>query len=94
MQRRRVLIRQQILTIARKMQDTLDRDVPQQDETAKAEMVKRGLKLTKPDAAATKGFRDMADKFAASMRGNVVPADMYDMAIRERDAYRKAHPVK
>ena len=86
--------RQQILTIARKMQDTLDRDVPQQDETAKAEMVKRGLKLTKPDAAATKGFRDMADKFAVSMKGGVVPADIYDLATRERDAFRKSRGAK
>ncbi len=86
--------RQQILTIARKMQDTLDRDVPQQDETAKAEMVKRGLKLTRPDAAATKGFRDMADKFAVSMKGGVVPADIYDLATRERDAFRKSRGTK
>ena len=86
--------RQQILTIARKMQDTLDRDVPQQDETAKAEMVKRGLKLTRPDAAATKGFRDMADKFAVSMKGGVVPADIYDLATRERDAFRKSRGAK
>lgn len=86
--------RQQILTIARKMQDTLDRDVPQQDETAKAEMVKRGLKLTRPDAAATKGFRDMADKFAVSMKGGVVPADIYDLATRERDAFRKNRGTK
>ena len=48
----------------------------------------------KPDAAATKGFRDMADKFAVSMKGGVVPADVYDLAVRERDAYRKAHPAK
>ncbi len=86
--------RTQVLTIAKKTQDALDKDVPAQDTQARGEMVKRGLKVTTPDAAAVKGFRDMADKFAASMRGNVVPADMYDMAIRERDAYRKAHPVK
>ena len=76
------------------MQDALDRDVPQQDETAKAEMLKRGLKLTKPDAAATKGFRDMADKFAVSMKGGVVPADIYDQATRERDAFRKTRGTK
>jgi len=86
--------RDQILVIARKMQDALDRDVPAQDTQARAEMVKRGLKITAPDAAATKGFRDMADRFAASMKGGVVPADIYDQGMRERDAYRKAHPAK
>lgn len=86
--------RDQILAIAKKMQDALDKDVPAQDTQARAEMVKRGLKITAPDAAATKGFRDMADKFAASMKGGVVPADIYDQGMRERDAYRKAHPAK
>lgn len=86
--------RTQILALAKKTQDALDRDVPVQDDQARVEMVKRGLKVTKPDAAATRGFRDMADKFAVSMKGGVVPADIYDLAVRERDAYRKAHPAK
>lgn len=86
--------RTQILAVAKKTQDALDKDVPAQDTQARAEMVKRGLKVTTPDAAAEKGFREMADKFAASMKGGVVPADIYDMALRERDAYRKAHGTK
>ncbi len=57
-------------------------------------MAKRGLKVTTPDPAAEKGFRDMADKFAASMKGGVVPADIYDQATRERDAYRKTRGTK
>ena len=86
--------RAQVLAIAKKTQDALDRDVPAQDAQARAEMVKRGLKITTPDATAAKGFRDMADRFAVSMKGGVVPADIYDLALRERDAYRKAHPAK
>jgi len=86
--------RDEILTIARKMQDALDRDVPAQDTKARAEMVKRGLKITAPDAAAVRGFRDMADTFATSMKGGVVPADIYDQATRERDAFRKARGTK
>jgi hypothetical protein len=57
-------------------------------------MIKRGLKVTSPDAAAAKGFRDMADKFATSMRGTIVPADAYDLAVRERDAFRKTRGTK
>lgn len=86
--------REQILAVAKKTQDALDRDVPQQDDQSKVEMVKRGLKVNVPDAAAAKGFRDMADKFAGSMRGGLVPADVYDAAQRERDAYRKTRPAK
>jgi len=86
--------RDQILAIARKMQDSLDKDVPAQDTQARAEMVKRGLKVTTPDAAATRGFREMAEKFAASMKGGVVPADIYDQATRDRDAFRKTRGPK
>jgi hypothetical protein len=68
--------------------------VPQQDEQAKAEMVKRGLKVSTPDPAAAKGFRDMADKFAASMKGPIVPNDIYDQGLREREAFRKSRGGK
>lgn len=86
--------RDQILALAKKMQDGLDKEVPAQDTQARAEMVKRGLKVTAPDAAAVRGFREMADKFAASMKGSVVPADIYDQATRERDAVRKTRGTK
>ena len=86
--------RDQILALAKKMQDGLDKDVPAQDTQARAEMVKRGLKITAPDAAAARGFREMADKFAASMKGGVVPAEIYDQATRERDAFRKTRGTK
>ena len=86
--------RQQILTVGKKIQDGLDRDVPLQDDQARAEMLKRGLKLTTPDAAATKAFRDMADKFAGSMKGLIVPAEVYDQGVREREAFRKSRSAK
>lgn len=83
-----------ILAAAKKTQDGLERDVPQQDDQARAEMLKRGLKVTVPDAANTKAFRDMADKFAVSMKGLIVPADVYDQGLRERDAFRKTRGTK
>ena len=86
--------RQLIMTAAKKVQDGLERDVPQQDDQAKAEMVKRGLKVTTPDPAAAKGFRDMADKFATSMKGLIVPAEVYNQGTRERDAFRKSRGGK
>lgn len=86
--------RTQVLAVAKKIQDQLERDVPLQDDQARAEMLKRGLKLTTPDAAAAKGFRDMADRFGTSMRGTIVPADVFDQGTRERDAFRKARGTK
>jgi TRAP-type C4-dicarboxylate transport system substrate-binding protein len=86
--------REQMLIVAKRIQDGLERDVPRQDDQAKAEMIKRGLKVLTPDPAAAKGFRDMADTFATSMKGSIVPADVYDQAARERDAFRKSRGTK
>ena len=47
--------RQQIMTAAKKVQDGLERDVPQQDDQAKAEMVKRGLKVRPPTRRRPRG---------------------------------------
>jgi len=40
-------------------------------------------------ARAEEQERAAADKLAVTMRGNMVPADIYDMAVQERDAFRK-----
>ena len=63
--------------------------IPEQDKNALAEMIKRGLKVNKPSPAARAEFRGMAEQFATRMRGSIVPADVMDLALRERDAYRK-----
>ena len=35
-------------------------------------------------------FRAAAGQLASTMRGNMVPADIYDMAVKERYAFRKS----
>jgi hypothetical protein len=42
------------------------------------------------DAASLNAFRSEAEKLATTMRGSMVPADIYDQAVRERDAFRKS----
>jgi TRAP-type C4-dicarboxylate transport system substrate-binding protein len=54
-----------------------------------AEMKKSGLKVTALEPAAAAEFRAAAGRMTASQRGNMVPADVYDLAVHERDAYRK-----
>ena len=39
-------------------------------------------------------FRKETDSLAATMRGQMVPKDIFDLATKARDAYRKSHPVK
>ncbi len=66
-------------------------EVPQQDREAVEEMQKRGLTVTTVDAATASRFRTLADELTSSWRGQLVPADVYDVALRERDAYRASN---
>jgi hypothetical protein len=51
-------------------------------------MKTRGLTVTTP---VDQSWHATAAEFAKSQRGTFVPADIYDQAVRERDAYRAAH---
>ena len=64
-------------------------EAPKQDADSVATMKTRGLTVTTLDAAGLASFRAEAEKMTASMRGTLVPADIFDMAVRERDAFRK-----
>jgi TRAP-type C4-dicarboxylate transport system substrate-binding protein len=59
------------------------------DETSIATMKTRGLTVTAPDPKALAAFRAEADRLVATIRGTLVPADVYDAAKRERDVFRK-----
>ena len=52
-------------------------------------MKTRGLTVNTPDAKALAAFRVEADRLVATIRGTLVPADIYDAIVRERDAFRK-----
>jgi hypothetical protein len=54
------------------------------------QMVARGLQVTTLDAKAAGEFRSAATQLVSTMRGSMVPADVYDMAVQERDALRKS----
>lgn len=81
--------RTKIIAAARTMEKTLQTEVPKQDATSVTAMQTKGLTVTKLDAAGLAAFRGEADKLAASMRGKMVPADVYDLALQARDEFRK-----
>ncbi len=81
--------RNAILSIGKRVEDQLFRDVPRQDAAAIEEMKKRGLTVTELSAEALREFRRAADLMNTSMRGPIVPAEVYDEAVRARDAYRR-----
>jgi TRAP-type C4-dicarboxylate transport system substrate-binding protein len=81
--------RQKLITSAKTMEKTLQVEVPKQDATSVAAMQRAGVTVNKLDAAGMATFRAEAEKLAATMRGRMVPADIYDMALAARDEYRK-----
>jgi TRAP-type C4-dicarboxylate transport system substrate-binding protein len=66
-------------------------DAPKQDAESVTTMKARGLTVTTLSPKAAAEFHAAAEKMVATMRGNMVPADVYDLAVQERDAFRQAH---
>ena len=73
---------------AKRLEQDLLRDVPVQARESIAEMKSRGLTVVELDDAAKASFRAIADELTASWRGTMIPADVYDLALRERNAFR------
>jgi TRAP-type C4-dicarboxylate transport system substrate-binding protein len=78
--------RPRLLESARRVEERLRVEVPKQDHAAVAELTKRGLTVTKADGAE---WRTQADALARTMRGEMVPPDIFDLATRARDEFRK-----
>jgi TRAP-type C4-dicarboxylate transport system substrate-binding protein len=72
------------------MEARIRTDAPKQDADSITAMTSRGLETIKLDAKAAAEFRAAASQLTATMRGGMVPADIYDLAVQERDAFRKS----
>jgi TRAP-type C4-dicarboxylate transport system substrate-binding protein len=81
--------RAKLMVAAEGVEKRLQADVPKQDEASIAEMTKRGLTVTK---ATGPEWRTQLDNLAKTMRGEMVPPDVFDAALKARTEYRKAHP--
>lgn len=83
--------RQKMLEAARQMEKQIGAQAPGLDAKSIDEMKKTGaLKPVTLDAKGIAEFRATVDKLITSQRGVLVPADVFDLAVKERDAYRKA----
>ncbi len=78
--------RAKLLAAADGVEKRLQADVPKQDASAVAEMTKRGLTVTK---ATGPEWRTQLDSLAKTMRGEMVPPDVFDAALKARDEFRK-----
>jgi TRAP-type C4-dicarboxylate transport system substrate-binding protein len=78
--------RTKLTDIAAGVEKQLQAEVPKQDALAVMLMTGQGLKVTK---ATGPEWRQEADTLAKTMRGQMVPSDVFDMAVKERDAFRQ-----
>ena len=78
--------RPKLLESAAGVEKRLQADVPKQDQAAVAELMKRGVTVTKANGAE---WRTEADALSKTMRGEMVPPDIFDLATKARDEYRK-----
>ena len=78
-----------VTAAAKAFEARLNKEAPSLDSSSLTTMSQRGLTVTKLDAKAAAEFRAAADKLVSSSRGTMVPADIFDQAVAERDAYRK-----
>jgi TRAP-type C4-dicarboxylate transport system substrate-binding protein len=83
--------RDKMLEVARQTEKQIGDQAPDLDAKSIDEMKKTGiLKPVALDGKDTAAFRATVDKLTTTQRGALVPADVFDLAVRERDAYRKA----
>jgi TRAP-type C4-dicarboxylate transport system substrate-binding protein len=87
--------RKVLLEHAGRLDQRLRIDVPKQDDQSIAEMEKRGLSIVRIGGT-EKGaaFLDGAREYARAMRGALVPEEIFDLAMRERDSYRAQRAKK
>jgi TRAP-type C4-dicarboxylate transport system substrate-binding protein len=78
--------RAKLSEVALKVEKQLQVDVPKGDGLATLLMQNQGLKLTKGTGPE---WQQLADNLGQTMRGKMVPHDVYDMALKERDAFRQ-----
>ena len=78
--------RAKMTEISLKVEKQLQVDVPKQDGLATLLMQNQGLKITKGTGPE---WQQLADNLGQTMRGKMVPLDVYDMALKERDAFRQ-----
>jgi len=80
--------RSKIEADAQAFESRIRAEVPRNDADAVKLMSTRGLQVITPDAKAAAEFHTAGSQLASTMRGSMVPADVYDAAVQARDAFR------
>jgi TRAP-type C4-dicarboxylate transport system substrate-binding protein len=84
--------RAKMLVAAAAMEQEIATQAPGLDVRSIAAMTAAGLRIVGLDDTAVDAFRSATEKLGATQRGAMIPPDVYDMAVRAREAFRKATP--
>jgi TRAP-type C4-dicarboxylate transport system substrate-binding protein len=82
--------RAKMTAAAQALETRVRAEAPAQDAQSVQAMTGRGLQVITLDPKALGEFRGAAAQLVSTMRGSMVPPDIYDMALAERDAVRKS----
>lgn len=86
-------VRPRILEISRKAGVDIREEIRKLDSGAIGIMQQFGLNVVHPDAAAFAEWKQLVEtKLYPALRGQMMPADLFDQARRLAAEYRKAHP--
>lgn len=86
--------RAKMLAAASAMEQQVNAQAPGLDAKSIAAMKAAGLQVVTLDAKAVAEFRRAAEGLGATQRGAMIPSEVYDLAVSEREAFRKAKPSK
>jgi TRAP-type C4-dicarboxylate transport system substrate-binding protein len=81
--------RVKVMAAAQALEKRVRAEAPVQDAESVKQMTARGLQVTTLDPKSAAEFRTAANQLQTTMRGVMVPNDIYDQAIQTRDAFRK-----
>jgi TRAP-type C4-dicarboxylate transport system substrate-binding protein len=81
--------RAKLVESAKAFEKRMNADAPAQDALSVKTMQSRGLTVMTLDPKAKAEFDAAATKLLTSARGSMVPAEIFDQAAQERDAFRK-----
>jgi len=81
--------RLKVTAAAQALEEQVYREVPKGDADSIKSMQTRGLTVIKLDPKAAAEFRAAANTLVSTMRGDMVPGDVFDMALQARDGVRK-----
>jgi TRAP-type C4-dicarboxylate transport system substrate-binding protein len=82
--------RVKVTAAAQALETRVRLEAPKQDDASVAAMKARGLQVITLDAKAAAEFHAAAGQMVNSMRGSMVPQEIFDIALQERDLVRKA----